>query len=148
MAFEELTQYFAECDEPTILCMVGDHAPYLLDVEITYEGYERSMRQRGTPFVIWANYPIEGYIGMVQLAPLLMKTAGLPLSPYYQTLLALHEECPVLCTGFYQEAQGNFRDYTDKKETPQSELLKQYFYFEYNNLLLPEKRIREIFLAG
>ena len=152
-AFEELLGYFEDCDEPTIVCMVGDHAPPLgWGVQSSYEGYEWSMRQRGTPFVIWANYPIEsenvGYIGMVQLVPLLMETAGLPLSPYYQTILDLGEEYPVLSAAFYQDADGNFGNYSYTEEVPQSELLRQYFYFEYNSLLAKEKRIADIFLPG
>ncbi|MBD5101397.1 MAG: LTA synthase family protein [Subdoligranulum sp.] len=152
-AFEELLRYFEDCGEPTVVCMVGDHGPLLgEDVATPYEGYEWSMRQRGTPFVIWANYPIEsenvGYIGMVQLAPLLMKTAGLPLSPYYQTILDLSEEYPVLSAAFYQDADGNFGNYSYTEEVPQSELLRQYVYFEYNSLLTKEKRIADIFLPG
>lgn len=151
--FEDLIQYFENCGEPTVVCMVGDHGPLLGGkVASPYEEYEWSMRQRGTPFIIWANYPIEsddiGYIGMVQLVPLLMKTAGLPLSPYYQTILDLVEEYPVISAAFYRDADGNFGDYSYTGEIPQSELLRQYFYFEYNSLLSPDKRIEEIFLAG
>lgn len=152
-AFEELLRGLENCGEPTIVCMVGDHGPPLGgNVASPYEGYEWSMRQRGTPFVIWANYPIQsddvGYIGMVQLAPLLMETAGLPLSPYYRTILDLSEEYPVLSAAFYQDANGSFGDYSYTEEIPQSALLRQYFYFEYNSLLSKEKQIEQIFLAG
>ena len=152
-AFEKLIGEIENEAEPTIVCMVGDHGPTLgAEIESPYEGYEWSQRQRGTPFIIWANYPIDvynaGYISMVQLMPLLMKTADLPLSPYYQTILDVSEEYPVLGAAFYQDADGNFGNYSFTETVPQSALLKQYFYFEYNSLLSQEKRIPEIFLAG
>ena len=152
-AFEGLTGYFKSCSEPTLICMVGDHGPaFGTEVESPYEGYEWSQRQRGTPFVIWANYPIEsydaGYTGMVQLVPLLIKTAGLPLSVYYQTILDLGEQYPAINAGFYQDRNGNFGSYSYTKEIPQNEQLKQYFYFEYNSLLSPKNRLEKIFLVN
>ncbi|MBD5101400.1 MAG: hypothetical protein HDT27_01640 [Subdoligranulum sp.] len=72
----------------------------------------------------------------------------MPLSPYYQTILDVSEEYPVLGAAFYQDADGNFGNYSFTETVPQSALLKQYFYFEYNSLLSQEKRIPEIFLAG
>ena len=152
-AFEKLLSELENQVEPTLVCMVGDHGPMLgAEVESPYEGYEWSMRQRGTPFVIWANYPIEacdaGYIGMVQLTPLLLQTAGLPLSPYYQAILDVSEEYPVLSAAFYRDADGNFGGYSYTEEIPQSERLKRYFYYEYNSLLSPKNRMDEIFFAA
>lgn len=152
-AFEKLIGELENEEKPTIVCMVGDHGVWLgEEVPTPYDGYEWSLRQRGTPFIIWANYPLEsydaGYISMVKLVPLLMQTANLPLSPYYQTILDVSEEYPVMSTDFYQEADGNFGNYSYTEEIPQSELMKRYFYYEYNSLLSQEKRIPEIFLAG
>ncbi len=151
-AFEKLLGELENEPEPTLVCMVGDHAPGLWEVTSSYEGYEWSMRQRGTPFIIWANYPIEsynaGYIGMVQLMPLLMQTAELPLSPYYQAILDVSEKYPVLSAAFYRDANGNFGSYTYMQEPPQSELLKRYFYYEYNSLLSAKNRMEKVFLAG
>lgn len=58
------------------------------------------------------------------------------------------EEYPAVNAGFCQDRDGNFVSYSYTEQIPQSELPKQYFYFEYNSLLVPEKRIKEIFLAG
>lgn len=153
-AFEGLIRYFEGVEEPTIICMVGDHSPYFSGDTTQREDsdVEAHFRIRGTPFVIWANYPIEaydaGYIGMVQLMPLLLKTAEMPLSPYYQTILELSEEYPVLNGAFYQTADGSFGEYSYLDVIPENELLKRYFYYEYNSLTPEKKRIPELFLAG
>ena len=67
-AFSELIDYFSEVEEPTIILMFGDHAPNLPDG--VYEALmgksleelslEETQQRYTTPFVLWANYDIEG----------------------------------------------------------------------------------------
>lgn len=126
-AFELLVEYFADVEEPTILCMVGDHAPtFSQSTPDGHEGYESAMLQRGTPFIIWANFPIEeqeiGYIGMPQLVPLLLNTAGIELSPYYQALDELSEEIPLLASAFYRTADGEYHGFNFDSEAAMPEL--------------------------
>ncbi len=151
-AVEQLITYFSQVDEPTVICMVGDHSPYFNETVPGY-GWDNSMEEqmyrRGTPFFIWANYPIEekdvGYIGMPQLVPLLLETADIELSPYYQSLLELEEDVPLLASHFYQTSDGEFHSYsdTDLTEIPS---LRRYLYFEYNNVASSAQRVDNLFL--
>lgn len=150
-AFERLLDCFSEIKEPTVICMVGDHSPVFSGtIESRYGSREDGLRRRGTPFVIWANYSIEsrdvGYIGMIQLVPLLLQTADMPLSLYYQAIADLSEEYPVLGSAFYQKADGTFGEYQYTDDPIGEPLLEKYFYFEYNNLASKKNRIDELFV--
>lgn len=134
-AFAGLIDYFSQQKDPVIICMVGDHIPHFTgDVESEYSGLEYQMRSRGTPFVIWANYPLEeenvGYIGMSQLAPLLLQAAEIPLSPFYQSLAELSQDVPVLTRDFYRLSTGDFAIYLFTEMPEENPLLRRYLYFE------------------
>ncbi len=151
MAFQQLTEYFAEVEEPVIICMVGDHAPPLGDVQSSYTGFEYQLRSRGTPFIIWANYPIEGqdagYISMISLTPLLLQTAGIELSDYYQSVVDMSEDIPLLSRDFYLPAGATeplIGDYSSSEISPLS--LRRYLYFEYNNVARSAQRVDSLFL--
>lgn len=151
-AVQQLVEYFSQEEEPTVICMVGDHPPYFSETVTSY-GWEDSMEEqtyrRGTPFFIWANYPIEekdvGYIGMPQLAPLLLETAGIELSPYYQSILELNEDVPTLGSYFYGTSDGTFHSYADT-DISTIPTLRRYLYFEYNNVAHSAKRVDSLFL--
>lgn len=139
-AFEQLVTYFSAQDDPTIICMVGDHPPYFTEsVQDGHTGLESTMYQRGTPFIIWANYPIEeenvGYIGMPQLAPLLLQTADIELSPYYQSIVEMQQDVPLLASGFFQTSDGQYWSHTDP-DAPTPDTLRRYLYFEYNSVAM------------
>lgn len=110
-ALAELMDYFAALYEETgrrvVLAMTGDHAPYMVDTlaDASLTGTDREIRERATPFVLWTNYPLETsveignaegtlpVIDLCALMPLTLEQAGLPLSPYYQYILAMGEDC-------------------------------------------------------
>lgn len=148
IAFSDLTAYFEQVARPVIICMVGDHAPWFAS-EIAREGLseqEKKILERSTPFIIWANYDIEdkdlGFISLNYLVPTLLETARVNLSPYYQYMLNLREEVPILTSyGCYVDAQGN--EYAYDEETTYSEKVNNYFYLEYNNL--SDKRKQDLF---
>lgn len=152
LAFQQITEYFSTVEEPVIICMVGDHAPPLGDdIDSPYTGFEYQLRSRGTPFIIWANYPIEGqdtgYISMISLAPLLLQTAGVELSDYYQSVVDLAEDVPLLSRDFYLlagETEPRIGDYSSTEISPLS--LRRYLYFEYNNVASSAKRVDSLFL--
>lgn len=151
-AFVELTEYFSSSDRHVIICMVGDHAPSFIkelpaNKEMTVE--ESEIAKRVVPYVIWANYDAEfpsytEYASMVDLAPMVLETAGLPLTAYYQYILNLHDIVPVrTSTGIYMDRDGLVGTYDSNSDY--YELLTQYYYMEYNALSAGDEYRRDLF---
>lgn len=149
-AFAELIAYFEGCGRPVILCMVGDHAPAFLSslpARPGMSGEEREIVGRSVPFVIWANFPIEGgdagTVSLVDLVPMTLQAAGLPLTDYYQTILDLQQQVPVRTSyGAWQDANGRFGSFAPG--TDHEEPLLRYYSMEYNNLREAE-RVQALF---
>lgn len=149
-AFKGLTDYFSDVDRPVIICMLGDHAPSFSSsiVDEKYTGYDKSLQLRKVPLVIWANFELKdidlGTMSMNYVVPTLLDLAGVELSPYYQYLLQLKENVPVLTSyGVYYDSDDNIYQYNgDAGEVYQSDV-DRYFYLEYNNL--QTERRQELF---
>lgn len=115
-AFADLVRYFEKQEEKVVICMFGDHQPWIFDPvveEHPLEGVsvtENNMNKYRTPFVIWANYDIEEASGcdysINYLGGLVMKTAGIPLSPYFAYLEELRAEYPVITQNGYVDSDG------------------------------------------
>ena len=140
-AFKILTDYFSTIDRPVIVCMLGDHSPSfaanLTDDSVYW--LDNYFRLRATPFVIWANYDIEdsdmGYISLNQVVPTILETGNIKTSPYYQYLIDLRKDVPVISScDFYTDKDGTQYYYYTEKDSPFYEEVKNYFYLEYNNL--------------
>lgn len=143
-AIAELISYFEQQEEPTVICIFGDHQPSieedyvksLLGVKDLYNTtLEQTQARYTTPFVIWANYDIpEQTIPLLSanyLSSYVMKVAGVELPPYNQYLLKLSETLPVINgvgivdnTGTHYELEKN----------PYSDLLDAYEKVVYNHL--------------
>lgn len=104
-AFENLLAYFSEVEEPTIICMFGDHQPLLGDIfyQAVFEGSglsetEQNARKFITPYVIWSNYdreyPEYGDMSSNYLGAAVLECAGVELPPYYKYLLQLQKQYP------------------------------------------------------
>lgn len=142
-ALEYLLDYFSDVEEPVIVCFYGDHQPYMgqSTYDTLFEGCdytEEEMRylKAKVPFLIWANYDIGytelGEMSINYLGPLLLETAGLPLSGYFQFLTDLQQKFPVVSGIGYVDNEGNYlTDYSDHKY---AEFLQQYSYLQYNYL--------------
>ncbi|MDD7404111.1 MAG: sulfatase-like hydrolase/transferase [bacterium] len=142
-AFKYLIDYFKNADEPTIICMFGDHQP-----SIEVEFYEEIMKKRQddwsfedlqkrfvTPFIVWANYDIEEGQNVVlsnnYLENLVLKQAGLELPVYNQYIEKVSETIPVMNVNGYMDNAGKWHKYdTDETETIQK-LLYQYELLQY-----------------
>ena len=121
-AFEDLVEYFEGQDEKVVICMFGDHQPSVSDLivdETQIEGEpasESMLNKYRCPFVIWANYDIDeadGYdISMNYLGGLLMKTAGIPRSPYFHFLEKLCAEYPIITVNGYVDREGNYQGFS------------------------------------
>lgn len=138
---ERLTELYESEGRRVLLVMTGDHAPSFVDAiaDPALTEQEKAMRERCTPFIVWANYPLEqtavlpdgGVIDLCGLGPLVLEQAGLPLSPYYRYLRAMQQavaawdglEGAVAADGSWCERTGEIEDW-----------LNGYAMLEYNNI--------------
>lgn len=151
-AFRELTEHYTESDRKVIICMVGDHAPSFITSlpaksGMTFE--ESEIAKRLVPYVIWSNYGAEipsysEYASMVDLLPMVMEAAGLPLPPFYRYILDLHEDYPVrTANGLYMDAEGNYGSIFDDPQA--RERMSIYYNMEYNSLTTDGSYRSELF---
>ena len=145
-AFKELIEYFKTQNEPTVICMFGDHQPKI-ENEFVAETLgadsifnltvEQEQARYCTPFYIWANYDIEekeiDKLSVNYLSSYLMETIGTEMPVYNQYLLKLSETLPVINTIGYIDAEGNYYTYEDESEY--KSLITNYEKVCYNHLL-------------
>lgn len=154
-AFEKLINYFKKQDEPTIICMFGDHQPYLeteffeelLGNDLNHLNIQQTQDRYVTPFFIWANYDIqEQYIDKISsnyLSTLLLETAGLPLTDYNQYLSDLYQSLPVIDSIGCIDKTGTY--YSKDEASPYKDLLAEYEKIQYNNLFDTKNRANSLF---
>ncbi len=147
-AFRELTEYFSQEDEKTIILMFGDHQPndYVAECIASLTGtareerdLEESQNRFIVPFVIWANYDIEEQsslrLSANYLGALLTETAGLPMTQYQQYLSRLRETLPVITANVCIDSSGRYYSIAaSDEENPHTGLLDQYWRFQYNHM--------------
>lgn len=141
-AFLELIQYFETLDRDVIIMMMGDHVPaFLADVPCgrNLTGQQQEIAKRLIPYYVWSNHRINTavfpeYASMVDLLPLLLKAADMPLTGYYKTIIDLNREVPLrTSTGLYMDAAGTIL--CNMPDAPCYDLIQNYYYLEYNNLI-------------
>lgn len=153
--FQTLITYFEQVEEPTIILMFGDHQGYVDDSfyeflkgkPLSDWSMEELQSRNTTPFVLWANYDIEeGYVehtSLQYLAPMLLETAGLELSPYQAYLLDMADTLPIVNTLGIMDAEGHY--YQDPETSPYSELIEGYQQLLYNNIIDETNRQTELY---
>ena len=154
-AFYDLIEYFSTISRPVIVCMIGDHAPSFIS-EIGSDKVISTLpidiAQRIVPFVIWSNYDISfpanlNYASMVDLMPIVIEAAGLPLTSFQKTILSLHERVPLrLYNGTYIDSENNIGNYSPT--SPYHDLLSDYFFMEYNGLSQGNDYMEELFVLN
>ena len=162
-AFGELVDYFemvyAEQGRRVIVAMAGDHAPSFVDhvADKSRAGAnDLQILERSTPYIIWANYPLDcagtesgstnglNQMDLCLLSPTLVEAAGLPLTPYYRYLLAMKSKTPVVTAGNdYMAADGTTHRYGEDAGLDQ--WVHGYFHLEYNNIGTGAKRNPSLF---
>ena len=157
-AFQYLTEYFAEKDEPTMIVMFGDHQPsveYEFYDEIAGKpssetGAEERSKWYQTPFVIWTNYEMpeqemEG-LGAIYLSSYVLKLANLDMAPYNQFLLELSEMVPVVNFVGCYDTDMNFYLWGDAEDGGHSfsEKLREYKMLVYNHSM-DTKKLTEMY---
>lgn len=142
-AFEYLVDYFKEQEEPTIICMFGDHQP-----SIETEFYEELLEKKQenwsldeiqkryvTPFVVWANYDIEEGQNVVlsnnYLENLVLKQAGLELPLYNQYIEKVSRKIPAMNVNGYMDSDGAWHKYDTDESEETKKLLKNYELLQY-----------------
>lgn len=156
VAFEQLINYFKGVDEPTVICMFGDHQPSIetaFIAEVMGEtglsdlSIEQEQNRHITPFIIWANFDIAEQeierLSCNYLSSLVLKTAGVELTEYNEYLLKLSEKLPVIDTVGYIDAAGNYYRWSDASEY--DVILDEYEKIQYNNIFDYEHTDESIF---
>lgn len=140
-AFKEFIEELEMFEEPTIVCMFGDHQPRLEDSvydtiwadEIVSEE-EKEIRKHIVPFVIWANYDIKGQAipltSINYLSPMILELAELNMSPYYNYLLDLQKKYPSISSIGYFDT--DLKLYPIRKENEGILEINEYEILQYN----------------
>lgn len=140
-AFKDLVDYYSGIDEPTLICMFGDHQPnleegfvkWLLGAESTDLTDEENTQKYVTPFVIWTNYDIqEQYIEKISanyLSTLIMLNAGYDLNGYWSFLYQLYQKYPVISAAGNYDIDNNFFYSIDEIEDDDLKYYKQLQYY-------------------
>ena len=158
-ALEYLIRYFEECQEPTIICMFGDHYPTLPDSFTEYisgsEYDDLTLDEQemyyATPFFIWANYDIPEEEGILTstnyLGTMMLEQTDLEMAPYNYYLQDLQETMPALNHLGYMDPEGKFHSWSDGDEDT---LRKEWEYecLQYNNLAEERRRLDWFFTVG
>ena len=155
-AFKGLIEYFSNVDEPTVICMFGDHQPSietefiasLLGVNnINNLSIEQEQARHITPFYIWANFDIEekeiDKLSSNYLSSYVLDIAGVKLTEYNKYLLKLSETLPVIDTVGYIDANNNYYRWSGTSEYTQ--MLSEYEKIQYNNIFDNEHKDNNIF---
>ncbi len=141
-SFEQLITYFSNVEEPTIICMFGDHQPFLSDdfyqaIWSNNSPTDADVKNKYiTPYVIWANYDTEfeqyGDISANYLGAVLLECANVEIPVYYEFLLGLLKEYPVLSHLGCMDATGKLFDIN---ECLDAEQIVNYRMLQYNHLM-------------
>lgn len=154
-AFKELIEYFEKEDEPTIICMFGDHQPSIEDELIeelrnstgTKSTLQKTQDRYVTPFYIWANYDIQEQqidkLSVNYLSSYLLDIAGLEKTEYNKYLLSLSRKLPVIDTVGYIDANNHY--YTYEQKTVYSKIIKDYEKICYNYLFDKKNKCNWLF---
>lgn len=161
-ATEEFFRYFEQQKEPVVILLFGDHWPNLetdfarnlLDVDTEELTFENLMQEHEVPFLIWANYPLEGeYIektSLNYLSGLLLRAAGLQGTSYTNFLENIRQELPVISAlGTMDKEFTLYRNGNGILAEPPPEeyaaWLNEYAILQYNNAFGGKEKQRELF---
>ncbi len=155
-AFKGLIEYFSNVEEPTVICMFGDHQPSietefiasLLGANnINNLSIEQEQARHVTPFFIWANYDIEekqiDKLSANYLSSYVLDVANVKLTDYNKYLIKLSQTLPVIDTVGYIDSNNTYYKWSDKSDYTQ--ILSEYEKIQYNNIFDSEHKDNEIF---
>ena len=139
-AFEELTDYFAQTDEPVVLAMYGDHMPGFSKEALELMGLdgtdsETQRRHYSVPVLIWSNFEadrmeLDGE-NINYLPQMLLAYAGLPDS---DMSLILKRQREVLKTNTRILVADNQGSVLHAYNNSQSEAVRHFMVVDYDIL--------------
>lgn len=153
---QKLVEYFSKRKDPVVLLFFGDHWPNLetgflsalLGADANNLEFKDLMREYEVPFVIWANYPLEGQkieqVSLNYLSGLLLRAAGLEGTPYTKYLEGLRQSLPVITAVGTVDNEGNLTK--NGEESALDSLLNEYAVLQYNNAFDEDGKVRELFV--
>ena len=154
-ALEYLIDYFSQQEDPVVILFFGDHWPnlesgfltQLLGEDSDSLSFENIMREYQVPFLIWANYDLEGEeveaVSLNYLSGLLLRAAGLEGTDYTTYLENLRQTLPVITAVGVMDSEGNW--YRNGETTLYDDLLNEYNILEYNNAFGGDNKCMETF---
>lgn len=160
-AFRYLIKYFQKVEEPTVICMFGDHQP-----SIETEFYEDLLgksqhdwelediqKRYATPFILWANYDIEEGEDVIlsnnYLENLLLKQAGLELPLYNQYIEKVSSQIPAMNVNGYMGTDGSWNRYGAGESDIVKELIDNYQILQYGYYSDSDReKMQELFQMG
>ena len=139
-ALEYLIDYFSQADEDTIIVFFGDHQPSNSVASPVWKingksgdslsDEDEALRYK-VPFLIWANYDIDGENNVETSANYLgnkvLQAAGLPLYNYRNYLAELQQEFPIVTAIRAENANGVSTPVKDVKDNLQKYMTLQYY---------------------
>ena len=144
-AFKDLTEYFENVDEPTVIVMFGDHQPALEDSfwDALYNGKsvdniskEQQANRYITPFIIWANYDIGSEdnvdISANMLGAYTLDKMGVQMTGYQKYLVDMHKTVKFVAGEFYMGDDNKLHRLTE--ESKYSKKINEYQKLQYNLL--------------
>ena len=143
-AFKDLISYFDSIEDPTVIVFFGDHQPndYVVEPVWNMNGIsgkdltdEERRRRYEVPFLIWANYSLEGSQGLEisanYLGNLVLEAAGLELCGYRAFLNDEMKSCPVISAVEETDSSGASKDMD--KDDPALSLYRSMQYYNMSS---------------
>ena len=138
-ALESLFTYFEKIDEPVIICIFGDHQPYL-DEEFYEKLYGHSLKELSseeeekrymTPYLIWSNYDTgiqkeRKNTSANFLGTLLLNASGILENPFYEYIYSMQQDITEMNRDYYSTKDGVLH-----KSDEDDEWLKEYQDMQY-----------------
>jgi len=145
-ALQNLITYFSNENQKVEIVFYGDHQPSLNSTfyrQLNGKGLSGLSMQElenlfTVPFFIWTNYSTDtqnvNYTSFNYLSTMVLKRAGLELSPYNKFLNDMMTKIPAMNSrGYYSTAQGGFVHY-NQATGKEKELIKNYEILQYNDM--------------
>lgn len=134
-AFKNLVNHFQNSQQKTLIVMYGDHYPG----DGLYDNLaDETLIVHATPFVMAANFDLPqqnyGYFSPNYMSLWILQQLGYPLTPFYNLLMRLNQEVPVLTQPLQIDSNGSqYTNLHSKKATWQkSQVYHDYEMLEYD----------------